>query len=84
MRERGITRHRGMGLTLPGQKGGSPDLIARDLTAPAPGMKLVGDITCTPTHEGRLYLATWPDLATREIVGCSMADHHRAARSWMR
>jgi putative transposase len=25
-----------------------------------------------------LYLATWLDLATREIVGYSMADHHRA------
>ncbi|MFE7216578.1 hypothetical protein ACFU93_43485 [Streptomyces sp. NPDC057611] len=25
-----------------------------------------------------MYVATWLDLATREIVGYSMADHHRA------
>ncbi|MGR8008110.1 DDE-type integrase/transposase/recombinase [Streptomyces hypolithicus] len=31
-----------------------------------------------PTAEGWLYLAGWLDLATREIVGYSMADHHRA------
>ncbi|MDX3458791.1 IS3 family transposase [Streptomyces sp. ME02-8801-2C] len=36
------------------------------------------DITYIPTDEGWLYLATWLDLATREIVGYSMADHHRA------
>ncbi len=29
-------------------------------------------------REGWLYLATWLDLGTREIVGYSMADHHRA------
>ncbi|MFI9583882.1 DDE-type integrase/transposase/recombinase [Streptomyces sp. NPDC052236] len=39
-------------------------------------MKLVGDIIYIATGEGRLYLATWLDLATREIVGYSMADHH--------
>ncbi|MDX2935521.1 IS3 family transposase [Streptomyces ipomoeae] len=31
-----------------------------------------------PTTEGWLYLATWLDLATREVIGYSMADHHRA------
>ncbi|WP_326793310.1 IS3 family transposase [Streptomyces sp. NBC_00841] len=36
------------------------------------------DITYIPTDEGWLYLATWLDLATCEIVGYSMADHHRA------
>ncbi|WP_443076634.1 DDE-type integrase/transposase/recombinase [Streptomyces sp. TRM 70361] len=38
----------------------------------APGQKLVGDIVFIPTDEG------WLDLATREIVGYSVADHHRA------
>ncbi|MFF4794549.1 DDE-type integrase/transposase/recombinase [Streptomyces sp. NPDC001276] len=56
----------------------APDLIGRDFTASTPGMKLVGDITYIPTDKGWLYLATWLDLATREIVGYSMADHHRA------
>ncbi|WP_399126937.1 transposase [Streptomyces sp. ITFR-6] len=39
---------------------------------------MVGDITYLPTAEGRLYLACRLDLATREAVGCSMADNHRA------
>lgn len=26
-----------------------------------------------------MYLATWIDLATREVIGYSMAEHHRAA-----
>jgi putative transposase len=29
--------------------------------------------------EGWLYLACWLDLATREVVGYAMADHHRAS-----
>ena len=30
------------------------------------------------TLEGRVYLATCIDLATREVIGWAMADHHRA------
>ncbi|MEU3911424.1 IS3 family transposase [Streptomyces sp. NPDC029721] len=56
----------------------SPDPIGRDFTAARPGTKIVGDITYIPTAEGWLYLASWLDLATREIIGYSMADHHRA------
>ncbi|WP_432066020.1 IS3 family transposase [Streptomyces sp. C10-9-1] len=82
MRERGIsgvTRRRRKGLTRPAKRAvPAPDLIGRDFTATVPGMKLVGDITYIATDEGWLYLATWLDLATREIVGYSMADHHRA------
>uniref|UniRef100_UPI003BAA02B3 DDE-type integrase/transposase/recombinase n=1 Tax=Streptomyces sp. NBC_01562 TaxID=2975879 RepID=UPI003BAA02B3 len=39
---------------------------------------MVGDITYLPTAEDWLYLASWLDLATREVIGYSMADHHRA------
>lgn len=56
----------------------SPDLTGRDFTAARPGTKIVGDITYIPTAEGWLYLASWLDLATREVIGYSMADHHRA------
>ncbi|WP_324612316.1 DDE-type integrase/transposase/recombinase [Streptomyces sp. AS58] len=28
--------------------------------------------------EGKLYLANCIDLATREVIGWAMADHHRA------
>ncbi|WP_405683505.1 IS3 family transposase [Streptomyces sp. NBC_01387] len=53
-------------------------IVGRDFHAGLPGMKIVGDITYIPTAEGWLYLAGWLDLATREIIGYSMADHHRA------
>ncbi|GHA71458.1 hypothetical protein GCM10010372_83080 [Streptomyces tauricus] len=82
MREHGIqgvTRRRRRSLTRPDKKARpAPDLIGRDFHAGAPGTKLVGDITALPTAEGWLYLACWLDLATREVVGYSMADHHRA------
>ncbi|WP_405595642.1 DDE-type integrase/transposase/recombinase [Streptomyces sp. NBC_01092] len=53
-------------------------MIGRDFYADQPGTKLVSDITALPTGEGWLYLTCWLDLATREVVGCSMADHHVA------
>ncbi|WP_406337510.1 IS3 family transposase [Streptomyces sp. NBC_00649] len=83
MRERniaGITRRKRRSLTRPAKKAvPATDLLGRDFTASAPGQRLVGDITYIATDEGWLYLATWLDLATREIVGYSMADHHRAS-----
>jgi len=56
----------------------APDLVGRDFTAERPGTKLVGDITYLPTVEGWLYLATVLDLATRKLIGYSMAAHMRA------
>lgn len=82
MRERdirGITRRKRRNLTKADKKAApSPDLLGRDFTAAEPGRKLVGDITYLPTLAGWWYLATVIDLATREIVGYAMADHHRA------
>ncbi|MFJ9909187.1 IS3 family transposase, partial [Streptomyces sp. NPDC101152] len=82
MREHGIQgahRRRRRSLTRPDRKAKpAADLIGRDFHAEIPGTKLVGDITALPTGEGWLYLACWLDLATREVVGYSMADHHRA------
>ncbi|MER6417028.1 IS3 family transposase, partial [Streptomyces humidus] len=82
MRERdirGVTRRKYRSLTRPDKKAKpAPDLIGRDFHAERPGIKLVGDITYLPTAEGWLYLACWLDLATREVVGYAMADHHRA------
>jgi putative transposase len=54
-----------------------PDLVRRDFTAPAPGVKLVGDITYIHTWEGWLYLATVIDCHTKAVIGWSMADHYR-------
>jgi len=55
------------------------DLIDRDFTAPAPGQRLVGDITYLKTGEGWLYLATVIDLATRMVVGWQLAAHMRTS-----
>ncbi|WP_248844367.1 IS3 family transposase [Streptomyces hirsutus] len=76
----GITRRRRRGLTRQAKRAVfAADLIGRDFTAPRPGMRLVGDMTELITLEGKLYLATCIDLATREVIGWAMADHHRAA-----
>ena len=37
-----------------------------------------GDITYIPTDEGWLYLASTIDLASRHLIGWSMADRHDA------
>lgn len=55
------------------------DHVRRDFTAPAPGIKLVGDITYIRTWEGWLYLATVIDCCTRQVIGWSMADHMRTS-----
>jgi transposase InsO family protein len=82
MRERGIrgiTRRRRRSLTKADTKAApSPDLVSRDFTAAEPGTKLVSDITYLPALAGWWYLATVIDLATREVIGYAMADHHRA------
>ncbi|MET8130070.1 DDE-type integrase/transposase/recombinase [Streptomyces sp. NPDC005065] len=82
MRERdirGITRRKRRSLTKADTTAApSPDLVGRDFTAAEPGTKLVSDITYLPTLADWWYLATVIDLATREVIGYAMADHHRA------
>ena len=74
----GVTRRRRRGLTRPDANAVKvPDLIRRDFTAPMPGLKLVGDITCFATGEGWLYLATAIDLCSREVVGYALGPHMR-------
>ncbi|MGW6674339.1 IS3 family transposase [Streptomyces vinaceus] len=76
----GVTRRKRRSLTRADKKARpAPGLTGRDFHAQTPGTKLVRDITCLPTAEGWLYLACWLDLATREVVGYAMADHHRAS-----
>ena len=76
----GITRRRRRSLTGADRTAlASPGLVGRDFTAAEPGTKLVGDITYLPTLTGWWYLATVIGLATREVAGYAMADHHRAA-----
>jgi putative transposase len=56
----------------------APNLLERRFAAERPGTVWLADISYLPTGEGFLYLAAIKDLATREIVGWSMADHLRA------
>jgi transposase InsO family protein len=76
---RGYQRRRKVRTTVPepaDQK--VPDLIRRDLTAPAPNQRYVGDITYLPIAGGsNLYLATVIDCHSRRLVGWSVADHMR-------
>lgn len=57
----------------------TPDLLARDFTADAPGRKLVSDITYVHTWAGFLYLATVIDCHTKAVVGWPMADHMKTS-----
>jgi putative transposase len=53
----------------------APNLLERRFTADRPDAVWLADISYLPTGEGWLYLAAIKDMATREIVGWSMADH---------
>jgi transposase InsO family protein len=68
------------GLTRP-DKAAAPigDLIGRDFNAEAINQKWCGDLTEIPTDEGKLYLATVEDLASRRLPGFAMGEHHDAA-----
>ncbi|HEY5182343.1 MAG TPA: IS3 family transposase [Dermatophilaceae bacterium] len=75
----GVHRRRRRGLTKQDKKAPpAPDLVGRRFTAVMPGIKMVGDITCLPTRQGWLYLASVIDLCTRKLVGYAMAEHMRA------
>jgi transposase InsO family protein len=56
----------------------APNLLDRHFVADRPDTVWLADISYLPTDEGWLYLAAIEDLATREVVGWSMADHLRA------
>ena len=56
----------------------APNLLARNFAADRPDQVWLADISYIATDEGWLYLAAVKDLATREVLGWSMADHLRA------
>jgi transposase InsO family protein len=55
----------------------APNRLARNFTADRPDQVWLADISYIASDEGWLYLAAIKDMATREIVGWSMADHMR-------
>jgi putative transposase len=60
-----------------GQEHDIPDLVSRDFTAGAPGVKMVGDITYISTWQGWVYLATVIDCHTKAVIGWAIDDHYR-------
>jgi transposase InsO family protein len=83
MREMGLSARRGRRRAPRTTDSGhglpvAPNLLDRDFTAERPDTVWLADISYLPTGEGWLYLAAVEDMATREIVGWSMADHLRA------
>jgi putative transposase len=56
-----------------------PDLLKRDFTATEVNQRWCGDLTEIPTDEGKLYLATVLDLASRRLPGFAISDHHDSA-----
>jgi putative transposase len=55
------------------------DLVKRDYSAEAINNKWCGDLTEISTDEGKLYLATVQDLASRRLPGFAIGEHHDAA-----
>ena len=55
-----------------------PDLLGGDFGAARPDAAWVGDISYIRTRQGFLYLAFVLDLASRRVVGISMAPHLKA------
>jgi putative transposase len=55
-----------------------PDLVKREFSAEAIDQRWCGDLTEIPTDEGKLYLATVLDLASRRLPGFAIGEHHDA------
>jgi putative transposase len=56
----------------------APNLLGRNFAAERPDQVWLADTSYIQTGEGWLYLAAIKDMATREIVGWSMADNLKA------
>jgi transposase InsO family protein len=56
----------------------APDLVKRDFAAAQINTRWYGDGTEIPTGEGKLYLASVLDMASRRILGFALGEHHDA------
>ena len=66
-------------LTRPGKgRWRAPDLVNRDFTAQQVNQKWFGDGTEIITAQGKLYLASVLDVASRRILGFALSGHHDA------
>ena len=86
MREQGLAARRKKkrrSTTRPGKgRWRAPDLVKRDFPAGRINQKWYGDGTEIPTGEGRLYLASVMDMASRRVLGFALGEHHDAALAY--
>jgi putative transposase len=82
MREQGLAarqKKRRKATTRPGKgRWRAPDLVKRDFPATAINQKWFGDGTEIPAGEGRLYLDSVLDMASRRVLGFALGEHHDA------
>jgi putative transposase len=82
MRELGLAARRKKkrrSTTRPGRgRWRAPDLVKRDFPAAKINRKWYGDGTEIPTGEGKLYLASVLDMASRRVLGFALGEHHDA------
>jgi len=76
-------RRRRRGGTRPGRgRWRAPDLVGRRFAATQVNRKWYGDGTEILTNEGKLYLDSVLDMASRRIVGFALGGHHDAALAY--
>jgi transposase InsO family protein len=82
MREQGLAARRKKkrrSTTRPGKgRWRAADLIKRDFPADKLNTKWYGDGTEIKTGEGKLYLASVMDMASRRVLGFALGEHHDA------
>jgi transposase InsO family protein len=82
MREQGLTarrKKRRRATTGPGRgRWRTPDLVERDFPTQKVNRKWYGDGTEIATDEGKLYLASVMDMASRRVLGFALGEHHDA------
>jgi transposase InsO family protein len=82
MREQGLAarrKKRRRAATRPGRgRWRAPDLVKRDFPASRLNAKWYGDGTEIGTGEGKLYLASVMDMASRRVLGFALGEHHDA------
>ena len=82
MREQGLAARRKRkrrSTTRPGKgRWRAPDLVKRDFPAQKINTKWYGDGTEIKTGQGKLYLASVLDMASRRVLGFALGEHHDA------
>jgi putative transposase len=82
MRELGLAARRKKkrrSSTRPGKgRWRAPDLVKRDFPAQEINTRWYGDGTGICTDEGKLYLASVLDVASRRVLGFALGEHHDA------